>query len=671
MTRSRLICLLLALITLLAYLPVSRHAFIVYDDGDYVVQNKIVRAGLTWSGVKWAFDSWHSSNWHPLTWLSHMLDCELFGLNPGAHHLVNVLFHAANVVLLFLLLLRMTSARWPAAIVAALFAWHQLHVESVAWVAERKDVLSTFFGLFALLAYVRYVREKSRASFWMAVLLFAFALMSKPMLVTLPFVLLLLDFWPLRRFEFSTLLPPLAATARPRRNEVKAGNPQLSTLRRLVWEKWPFFLLTIGSCVVTYLAQRARSVISLEQHPLDLRVGNALLSYGRYLLKTIWPTDLAIIYPLPSQLVWAHVAIAAVMLAIISCCVWLVRRRHPCLLVGWFWFLGTLVPVIGLVQVGRAAMADRYSYVPLIGVFIAVVYGVQTLAVRFRFKPAALGLVAGLALAGCLFSTERQLGYWRDDESLFGHAVAVTQNNATAHINLGVALEQQGRRDEALTNYQAALRIDPDSVEAHNDLANFLDAMGKPDEALVHYREALRLNPKAPLAHMNLGSLLLELGQFDEAMAQYHEAARLAPEDSRPHYLMGKAQLRQGRSAEAVAHFRDALRLNANDVQVLTWLARVLGADEKVEVRNGAEAVALAEPAKDLTEAKNPFVLDTLALAYAEAGRFSDAARTVQEAINISNAANDADAVTAMRERLQLYQSGRPYRESFTKSSPK
>ena len=246
MTRSRLICLLLALITLLVYLPVSRHAFIVYDDGDYVVQNKIVRAGLTWSGVKWAFDSWHSSNWHPLTWLSHMLDCELFGLNPGAHHLVNVLFHAANVVLLFLLLLRMTSARWPAAIVAALFAWHPLHVESVAWVAERKDVLSTFFGLFALLAYVRYVREKSRASFWMAVLLFAFALMSKPMLVTLPFVLLLLDFWPLRRFEFSTLLPPLAATARPRRNEVKAGNPQLSTIRRLVWEKWPFFLLTIG-----------------------------------------------------------------------------------------------------------------------------------------------------------------------------------------------------------------------------------------------------------------------------------------------------------------------------------------------------------------------------------------------------------------------------------------
>ena len=671
MTRSRLICLLLALITLLVYLPVSRHAFIVYDDGDYVVQNKIVRDGLTWSGVKWAFDSWHSSNWHPLTWLSHMLDCQLFGLNPGAHHLVNVLFHAANVVLLFLLLLRMTSALWPAAIVAALFAWHPLHVESVAWVAERKDVLNTFFGLFALLAYVRYVRKKSRASFWMAVLLFAFALMSKPMLVTLPFVLLLLDFWPLRRFEFSTLLPPLAATARPRRNEVKAGNPQLSTIRRLVWEKWPFFLLTIGSCVVTYLAQRARSVISLEQHPLDLRVGNALLSYGRYLLKTIWPTDLAIIYPLPSQLVWAHVAIAAVMLAIISCCVWLVRRRHPCLLVGWFWFLGTLVPVIGLVQVGRAAMADRYSYVPLIGVFIAVVYGVQTLAVRFRFKPAALSLVAGLALAGCLFSTERQLGYWRDDESLFGHAVAVTQNNATAHINLGVALEQQGRRDEALTNYQAALRIDPDSVEAHNDLANFLDAMGKPDEALVHYREALRLNPKAPLAHMNLGSLLLELGQFDEAMAQYHEAARLAPEDSRPHYLMGKAQLRQGRSAGAVAHFRDALRLNANDVQVLTWLARVLAADEKVEVRNGAEAVALAEPAKDLTEAKNPFVLDTLALAYAEAGRFSDAARTVQEAINISNAANDADAVTAMRARLQLYQSNKPYREAFPKASQK
>jgi tetratricopeptide (TPR) repeat protein len=577
------------------------------------------------------------------------------------------LFHAANALLLFLLLFRATRKLWPAAAVAALFAWHPLHVESVAWISERKDVLSTFFGLLALLAYVKFSEEspvpvpsskfqvpKGKGWYAWTTGFFALSLMAKPMLVTLPFVMLLIDIWPLERWRLFEALNSKSETQNP---------------SRLLFEKAPFLLLTIGSCVVTFLAQRSEAVLSLEQRPLGLRLANALVSYAEYLGKIIWPANLAVIYPLPNEIPVWQIAGAAVVLALISGLVWVARKSHPYLLIGWLWYLGTLVPVIGLVQVGGQALADRYTYVPSIGIFIALAFGVADLAARFRISKVAIATVAALVLAASLFATERQLGFWQNSETLFTHAIALTKNNAVAHLNLGVALEQDNRQQEALAEYRKAVEIDSHRFQAHNNLANLLATMGSRDEALAEYREALRLDPNVALAHVNLGTLFVDLGRFDDAMREYAEAARLAPEDPRPRYLMGKACLRRGQSAEAVKHFREALRLGPDDFQTLTWLARVLAADENSAVRNGAEAVSLAQRANELTGGEQPFVLDTLAMAYAEAGRFKEAQEAVQKAIETATAAGAQKSLPEMQERLQLYRTGRAWREDFAKAA--
>jgi tetratricopeptide (TPR) repeat protein len=672
MLRPRFIGLLLALITLLVYLPVAHDDFLVYDDHDYVTENSVVQNGLTWAGIKWAFTTGHASNWHPITWLSHMADCELFGLNPGAHHLVNVLFHTANAVLLLLLLFRLTGALWPSAFIAALFAWHPLHVESVAWISERKDVLSTFFALLTLLAYVRYARnpevgsQKSETEgnrfptsvlglpasgfYWLALFFFALGLMSKPMLVTLPFVMLLLDYWPLRRipnFEF-----------------------RISNAFRLVFEKWPFFVLVAASCIVTVFAQYSGgSVVPLELVPLRYRLANAVTSYLDYFLKMFWPVNLAVLYP-TAPLLRTQFFAATVFLIVVSCYVWKTRRMRPYLLVGWLWFLGTLVPVIGLVQVGNQAMADRYTYVPLVGVFIAISFGIKDLIARFQIGIIPPAVAASLILGSCLVLTEQQLSYWKNSEILFRHALAVTKNNGAACINLGVALEGQGFQAEALSQYQEALRINFRSVEAHNNLGNLLSDMGKTNEALVQYQEALKLNPRAPLAHDNLGTLLVKLSRFDEAISQYEQAAQLDPGDFRPHYLMGKALLKQGRDAEAIGKFREALQLNPNDFQTLAFLARGLALSENPQIRNGAEAVALAEKANDLTGGEHPLVLDILAMSYAEVGRFKDAQQIEQQAIQLAQAAGLKET-NIMNRRLELYESSRPYRETSTNLPPR
>ncbi len=366
---TRLASLLLALFTVLVYLPVWFHGYIFFDDPGYVTDNAIVQNGLTWAGLKWAFAGWHAGNWHPLTWLSHELDCELFGLNAGAHHLVNVLFHAANAMLVFRLWLRLANDFWPSALVAALFAWHPLHVESVAWVAERKDVLSTFFGLLALLAYARFARSNPipgtagplpRKDFLLAVIFFALGLLAKPMLVTLPFVMLLLDCWPLQR--------------------ATDGRDKLSEYWHLVLEKWPLFLLAAISCVITFLAQREQAVVSLQEYSVGLRLENVVISYADYILKTIWPANLAVFYPLPAYFPAYKIALAALFLLGISIFAWRLRRQAPCLLIGWLWFLGTLVPVIGLVQAGQQAMADRYTYFPAVGLFVMIAFGMKALA---------------------------------------------------------------------------------------------------------------------------------------------------------------------------------------------------------------------------------------------------------------------------------------------------
>ena len=667
MARPRTICLLLALITLAVYWPVRNAGYVVFDDPDYVTNNSHVQAGLTWTGLRWAFTTWHASNWHPITWLSHMLDASLFGPNAGAQHFINVLFHAANAVMLFLLLLRATSKVWPAAFAAALFAWHPLHVESVAWISERKDVLSAFFGLLALLAYLRYTEEvevqNPRRKIWrvVALVLFALGLMAKPMLVTLPFVMLLLDVWPLGRF-CSAVSPEMLSKTPVTEHETRS-----TQIIQLLLEKFPFFLLTIASCIVTFFAQREEAVMSLEQRPLGLRMANAAIAYVEYLAKTIWPAKLAVIYPLPHQIPsWEVIGAALILLTltVLACAAW---RRAPYLLIGWLWFLGTLVPVIGLVQVGGQALADRYTYIPLIGIFIAVAYGGADLAMRYRIPTAQVSVAAGLVLAGCLFGIERQLGFWQNNEKLFRHAIAVTKNNAIAHINLGVALEQDDRREDALAEYHKAVEIAPGYAQAHNNLANLLSEMGGREEAFRQYQEALRLNPNAIDAHLNFGMLLSDMGRFDDAMREYEKAAQLAPDDPRPHYLMGKACLRHGQSAEAVKHFHEALQIAPNDFQTLTWLARVLASDKDAMVRYAKDAISLAQRANELTGGEQPFVLDTLGMAYAEGGRFKEAQETEQKAIELASA-GAKEMVPPLQERLRLYQSSRPYREDFSQT---
>jgi Tfp pilus assembly protein PilF len=654
MPRPRVIGLLLALATLLAYLPATHDRFINYDDDDYVVQNQVVQSGLTWAGVKWAFTTRHASNWHPLTWLSHMTDCELFHLNPGGHHFVNVLFHAANATLLFMLLLKLTDALWPSAFIAALFAWHPMHVESVAWVSERKDVLSTFFALLALLSYVRFARESRRRNFWLAVVFFALGLMSKPMLVTLPFVMLLLDYWPLGRIADSKNTPVPAA--------------QGSTLHQLLLEKWLFFLLAALSSTVTFLAQRNEAVASLTKVPLVLRFENAILAYGGYLLKAIWPVHLAVFYPLSQPPAWSLAATAAAVLILISAAAWLERRRSPWLLVGWLWFLGTLVPVIGLVQVGDQAMADRYGYFPLIGIFIAITFAVAKWANRSGFLKSACVVAGVLILSACLVLTEKQLRYWHDSELLFTHALAVTKDNALAHLNLGAALQDQKRLSQALIQYHEVLRLDPSCHEAYSNIGKILTDQGKPQEALDYCRESVRLNPKSPFSHNNLGLVLVELGRFDEALSQFSEAAQLDAGYAPPRFQMGRILLKQGRDAEAMPHFHEALRIEPDNLQMLIYVARVLAADENPQIRNGAEALVLATKAGQLAGRAQPVALDTLAMAYAETGRFDEAVQTGQEAVNLARAAGQKDDAAIMQQRLELYQKHRPWRESFRKN---
>lgn len=642
MPRPRIIGLLLALITLVVYLPAGRHDFIVFDDPDYVTENRIVQPGITTHGIAWAFTSFHASNWHPVTWLSHMLDCGLFGLNPGAQHIVNALIHAGNAVLVFVLLLQLTGKLWPAAVVAAMFAWHPLRVESVAWISERKDVLSLCFGLLSLLAYTRHAKQgttKIGGSYGLALLYFALGLMAKPMLVTLPFVMLLLDWWPLRR--------------------VTSG-----TWRRLVLEKTPFFLLVVGSSVLTVLAQRSEAMVALENVPLGLRMKNAVVAVASYLLKTIWPVDLAVIYPLPKEVALAKVVVALAVIIGITIVAWHWRKEKPHLLVGWLWFIGSLVPVIGIVQVGGQAMADRYTYLPHIGLFLAIVFEAAAWT-KEGARTTVAAVVAGVAAVAWLSVTTSQLSFWKSSESLFTHTLAVTRNNPIAHINLGVALEQQGRLADARKEYEAAARLDPNRVQAQINLANVLDLAGETDRALEHYRMALQLNRASPMVHINYGAALVKLGRFDEARQHYEEAQRLAPKDPRPPYLLGKSWLRQGRSREAAQEFLIALKIDPNHLQTLVWFARVRAADYDPQARHGEEAVAMAKRAAELTGESDPYVLDTLAAALAESGRFVEAEQTIQQALRLYASAGDTNAA-ALNDRLQLYQQKQPYRESFT-----
>jgi len=796
MRRDLAVFLFLVLVTLAVYGQGVDHGFVNFDDNEYVYENPHVQHGLTGKGFGWALTTTRTGNWHPVTWLSHMLDCELFGLTAGYHHLVNVFLHILNSALLYIVLRCMTGAVWRSAMVAALFALHPLHVESVAWVSERKDVLSTLFFMLTLWAYGRYAASPSWMRYGWVLGFLAWGLMAKPMLVTLPFVLLLLDFWPLGRFQPG------------------------GTRFRLVVEKLPLLALAAASSVATFVAQQQEGAMSLTYVvPFRDRIANALITYVTYMGKMFWPGHLAVFYPYRDTLSTGHWVGAALVLVGITVLVGWAARQRRYLAVGWLWYLGTLVPVIGLVQVGAQSMADRYTYVPLIGLFVMVVWTLGDVATRWRHTRIGIAALAGMAIIGCAAATWIQVGHWRNGITLFEHTLKVTQDNAVAHTNLGAALMEAGKENEATRQYREALRIDPDHANAHVNLGIVLMGQGEEDQAIAHYREALRirpgfaqaqnqlgialahrgeideaiahyreavrihpefagahsnlgaalmtrgntdeavtcfrvaiqLDPDSPQAHGNLATALMLNGKPDEGIAQYREALRIDPAFAEGHLNLAIALAQHGRKDEAITHYREAVRLNPRMAEVTldlgtapstaesihdlavsmamhgkieeavdrfrealrldpqraefhTSLALALAVQGKSQeatdhyreairlkpadpgpynnlawirathpdpkFRNGTEAVRLAERALELSGDRDPGFLDTLAAAYAEAGRFSEAISTLQEAVSLAKATGAEGLIPSLEERLRGYEAGSPYREAHSPHEP-
>ena len=665
---AALICLALALVTTALYLPVAHHDFVNFDDDDYITNNSHVQVGLTWAGVIWAFQTGAAANWHPLTWLSHMLDCQLYGLNPGGHHSTNLIFHVVNTLLLFLWLRQLTGLRpnggaaspqagtlWRSAFVAALFAWHPLHVESVAWAAERKDVLSTFFWMLTLIAYTRYAWKskvqgpESKVFYALSLLAFACGLMSKPMVVTLPFVLLLLDFWPLNRF-------PPGSSAR--------------SIINLIAEKLPFLALALAASVVTYSVQTSgRTLWSPVGLPFSSRVANALWAYERYISKTFWPADLSIFYPYPYHLPAALPIGAAFLLALWSGLFLWRARQNPYLLVGWFWFLGTLIPTIGLVQVGSQSMADRYMYIPSIGLFIMVVWGVEDF---LNWRPhwrRITTLVGGMALAGCLAGTGIQLSYWQNSIKLFRHAIEATPDNFVAYTCLGETLRDLGvNNKEAMKNAvmlcAEAVRIAPNSPVAQYNFGMALLQNQRLDEALEHLDAAGRLAPHNSEIQYNLGLVLLLHDKPNEAVSHFAAALVERPDFAEAQRRLAQALSQQYKSKEAISHYRAALRLKPDFADALNELAWILATAPDSSLRSGAEAVQLAKRACELTQNQQTAFLTTLSAAYAEAGQFPDAMVAAQRAGRLAQLAGQKEIAAKDEELLKLYQAGHPFRET-------
>lgn len=561
------IYLALATATILVYWQVHSFEFVNYDDTDYVKDNPIVQRGLSLENVRWALTTGHASNWHPVTWLSHMLDCSIFGVNPGAHHLTNLFFHVANALLLFGILKRVTGAIWRSAFVAALFALHPLHVESVAWVAERKDVLCAFFGLLAIEFYVAWTRRPRTAAYVAMLVSFACSLLSKPMLVTLPFALLLLDFWPLAR-------------------------TRSRSWTRLVVEKLPLFALAAAACVVAVASQKTGGALgSGADFPLGDRVSNALVSYVAYVAKTLFPVSLAALYPYPKEFPLWRTFGAALFLALATTLALSAAKRRPYAAFGWLWFLGTLVPVVGLVQIGRQSMADRYAYVPLVGLFAIVAWGAPELLARRPRAKTELAAAGALGVGACAALAFAQVGTWRDSETMWRHAIEVTKDNATAHNNFGAALNDQRRFDEAEPQFEEALRVDPVYADAHNNLGVVRLRRGKLAEAESEFRAALPLVE----AHDNLGQVLEQEGKFDAALAEFEEAVRLAPDRPGAHVRLGRALGRKGDLAGAEAAFRAELHLAPDSAEAHESLGVTVGLEGRLDEAIHEVSQALAE----------------------------------------------------------------------------
>jgi tetratricopeptide (TPR) repeat protein len=732
------VCIFLAAIVWVVFGQTLGHGFVNYDDSLYVYENPTVIRGLNLKGIEWAFTHVVCANWHPVTMMSHMLDCQWYGLNAGGHHLTNVLLHTSAVILLFLVLRQMTGAPWRSAFVAAVFAIHPLRVESVAWVAERKDVLSGLFFMLTLWAYARYAQGRSRGErreanagssslapdprpstldYWLVLLFFALGLMCKPMLVTLPLVLLLLDYWPLNRFRTAAATEPIFRLAR---NRIPA---------RLVFEKLPLFGLAAASCMVTIFAQH-EAIQPFENFSLPLRLGNAAVSYVAYLGQMFWPSGLAALYLFtPGSVGVSGAVLSLILLAGISTGVFILRRRRPCFLTGWLWYLIMLTPVIGIVQVGAQARADRYTYLPQIGLYLLLTWAVADLCAGWRHRRVVLGGGATIILLALILCARAQTACWRNSELLWTHTLACTSDNfvghnnlgnallkmnnvdkaiihfqkalqikpdyAEAHYNFGNALLKKGGVDEAIDHFQRALQIKPDYADAHNNLGTALFKKGNVDEAMVHYQKALQIKPDYADAHNNLGTALLKKGDMDEAIVHYQKALQIKPGYADAHYNLGNALLQKGRVeeaivhyqnalqikpdyaeahnnlgsvlfqkgsvGEAIVHFQKALRITPDYAEAQNNLAWVLATSSQASLRNGNQAMALAQQANQLTGDGNPAFLGTLAAACAEAGRFPEAVATAQSALQLAETQSNPALAEAIRSQLKLYQAGVPF----------
>jgi protein O-mannosyl-transferase len=563
---SKLIAgLLLVILTLVAFSPASRHGFINYDDDRYVTENPQVRQGLRWTTVSWAFTTFEQANWHPLTWLSHALDCQLFQLHPAGHHITSLLLHSLNVLLLFLILQWFTGYTGRSFMVAALFAVHPLNVESVAWIAERKSLLSMLFFLLALAAYGWYVRSPGVGRYLLIAALFAAGLMSKPMVITLPFVLLLLDYWPLGRAR--------PETGGESQELFRAGGNRFAagpeSFGRLCLEKIPLLLLSLASAGVTMMAQRAGgAVVSISRASPFMRTGNAILSYGLYLEKMAWPSRLAVLYPYPHSLLVWKVAAASIFLFITT---WAVLRYRtlPYLAVGWFWYLGTMVPMIGLVQVGNQAMADRYAYLPLIGVFIMIVWAVADWAAARRIQRKYLAVAGCVVLLTLSWVTRVQLTYWRDDFTLWTQALSLNPHNFVAENNLGFALIRQGKRDEAIPHFRAAAALEPADPTSEFNLGIYAQEQGDLPQATARYEAVLQLTPDAQLrasAYANLGTIYFQLHDYARAKQCFESTLKLNRVFPAVIQDLGLIAQKKGDWSETIRYFGWLVNIDPNDV---------------------------------------------------------------------------------------------------------
>jgi tetratricopeptide (TPR) repeat protein len=683
------ICAVLAGLTWLVFGQTLTHQFVTYDDPQYVYENANVAAGLSAEGVSWALTHKVGGNWHPLTTISHMFDCQLYGLKPNGHHFSNVVLHTIAVILLFLVLRQMTGALWQSVFVAALFAIHPLHVESVAWISERKDVLSAVFFMLTLGAYLRYVRTRSLTSYFLLLLVFAFGLMSKPMLVTVPFVLLLLDYWPLGRIREAKFARD------PARQPAKG---QWSVISGLITEKIPLFALSALSSAVTLLTQ-LYSTAPIDQLPFAWRLNNAAVSYIAYIWQMFWPASLAAFYPHPNdRLALWQVLLAIAFLIAVSFLAIHWRKERPYIFTGWFWYAGMLVPVIGLVQAGEQARADRYTYLPQIGLYVLLAWGFTDLMMATRqpavrgsqklqtrrprafgefgerphgraYKPFCFGIAAAIIIA-LSWRAFVQASYWKDTETLWNHTLAVTSDNDVAHNNLGYLSLQRGELDSAISHFETALMIRSRNLATHynfggalieNSLANALARKGLLSEAADHYANAVRLRPDYGDPYLNLGTVLFEQGRTGEAIAEWQKAVTTQPKDAGFHTALANGFLKGGLQRDAMAEYEHATRISPDDPVPANDLAWLLATSSDASIRDGNRAVEFAKHAVQLSRGKDPNYLRTLAAAFAESGSFPDARETARRALQAAERRSNSSLATALQDEIALYELRLPY----------